>query len=100
MIILLIGAGTYLLRAGSLVLGSRIKWSHQSKEWLSYVSPAVLGALLGPLLLLNEGQWVPMKDNMILVAAIPTIAVAWLTRRLLLTVLAGILFFALANYFM
>ncbi|MNJ64800.1 Branched-chain amino acid transport protein (AzlD) [compost metagenome] len=99
-IILIIGAGTYLLRAGSLVLGSRVKWSERTKEWLSYVSPAVLGALLGPLLLLSEGQWVSIKDNMMLIAAIPTIAVAWWTRRLLLTVVAGIVFFAIVHYFM
>ncbi|MGG4555249.1 MULTISPECIES: AzlD domain-containing protein [Paenibacillus] len=99
-IILLIGAGTYLFRAGSLVLGSRVQWSERTKEWLSYVSPAVLGALLGPLLLLDEGQWVPIKDNIMLLAAIPTIATAWWTRRLLLTVTAGIACFAVLYYFM
>lgn len=99
-VILLIGAGTYLFRAGSLVLGSRVQWSERTKEWLSYVSPAVLGALLGPLLLLNEGEWVPIQDNTLLLAAIPTMAVAWWSRRLLLTVVAGIAFYAIIYYFM
>ncbi|WP_055109140.1 AzlD domain-containing protein [Paenibacillus ihumii] len=98
--ILLIGAGTYLFRAGSLVLGSRVQWSERTKEWLAYVSPAVLGALLGPLLLLNDGQWIPIKDNTMLLAAVPTVAIAWWTRRLLFTVAAGIAFYAALYYFM
>ncbi|AZK48328.1 AzlD domain-containing protein [Paenibacillus lentus] len=99
-IILLIGAGTYMFRAVSLVLGSRMQWSERTKEWLSYVSPAVLGALLGPLLLLNDGQWVPIRDNTMLLAAIPTILVAWWTRRLLLTVVSGIGFYTIVYYLM
>lgn len=93
-IIILIGAGTYLLRAGSLVLGSRVQWSKSTKEWLSYVSPAVLGALIGPLLLLKDGKWIPLAENPMLFAAIPTMIVAWWSRRLLLTVAAGVLFYA------
>lgn len=93
-IIILIGAGTYLLRAGSLVLGSRVRWSESTKEWLSYVSPAVLGALIGPLLLLKDGKWIPLAENSMLFAAIPTMIIAWWSRRLLLTVAAGVLFYA------
>ncbi|OMG45968.1 branched-chain amino acid transport [Paenibacillus macerans] len=99
-IIMMIGAGTYLLRAGSLVLGSRIKWSERTKEWLSFVSPAVLGALIGPLLLLDDGEWIPLMENKMLLAAIPTMAVAWWSRRLLLTVAAGIAFYAAVYYLM
>ncbi|WP_232730018.1 AzlD domain-containing protein [Paenibacillus phocaensis] len=93
-IIILIGAGTYLLRAGSLVLGSRVRWSETTKEWLSYVSPAVLGALIGPLLLLEDGNWIPLEDNSMLFAAIPTMILAWWSRRLLLSVAAGVVFYA------
>ncbi|MGG6312807.1 AzlD domain-containing protein [Paenibacillus macerans] len=99
-IIILIGAGTYLLRAGSLVLGSRVKWSEPTKEWLSYVSPAVLGALIGPLLLLRDGEWMPLADNAMLFAAVPTMLIAWWSRRLLLPVAAGVLFYAGIVYFM
>lgn len=99
-IILAIGIGTYLMRAGSMFLGSRVEWSERTKEWLSFVSPAVLGALLGPLLLLKEGQWIPLAENTVLMAAIPTIIVGWFSRRLLLTVIAGIVFYGLINYLM
>ncbi|MNO84267.1 Branched-chain amino acid transport protein (AzlD) [compost metagenome] len=98
-IIIIIGTGTYLFRAVSLQLGSRIQWSKRTREWLSYVSPAVLGALLGPLLLLQDNQLVSLADNKVLLAAIPTMIVAWTSRRLLLTVTAGIICYAGVYYF-
>ncbi|MBA9085812.1 branched-subunit amino acid transport protein [Fontibacillus solani] len=97
-IIMIIGIGTYLFRAVSLLLGSRLQWSKRTKEWLSYVSPAVLGALLGPLLLLQDDQLVSLTENKVLLASIPTIIVAWSTRRLLLTVTAGVIFYAAIYY--
>lgn len=97
-IIAVTGIGTYLFRAGSLVLGSRVKWNERTKEWLSYVSPAVLGAMLGPVLLLPDNRWVPVTDNAVLLAALPTMLIAWKTRRFLLTVTAGILLYALIRY--
>ncbi|CAA7602658.1 Branched-chain amino acid transport protein (AzlD) [Acididesulfobacillus acetoxydans] len=39
---LFIGAGTYLLRAGSLSLCSRVSWPEWARKWLSFVTPAVL----------------------------------------------------------
>lgn len=97
---LLIGAGTYLLRAGSLSLGSRVSWPEGAKRWLSFVTPAVLGALLGPILLLsNSGHWVPILHNRFLIAAIPTAAVAWISRHLLWTVVTGVLCFAAVVHF-
>lgn len=98
-IIAVTGVGTYLFRAGSLVLGSRVKWNERTKEWLSYVSPAVLGAMLGPVLLLSDNRWVSVTDNAVLLAALPTMLIAWKTRRFLLTVTAGILLYALIQYF-
>ncbi|MBU5671784.1 AzlD domain-containing protein [Paenibacillus brevis] len=97
-IIAVTGVGTYLFRAGSLVLGSRVKWNERTKEWLSYVSPAVLGAMLGPVLLLSDNRWVSVTDNAVLLAALPTMLIAWKTRRFLLTVTAGILLYALIRY--
>lgn len=96
-IIAVTGVGTYLFRAGSLVLGSRVKWNERTKEWLSYVSPAVLGAMLGPVLLLSDNRWVSVTDNAVLLAALPTMLIAWKTRRFLLTVTSGILLYALIS---
>ncbi|KLU60748.1 branched-chain amino acid transport protein (AzlD) [Peptococcaceae bacterium CEB3] len=96
---LFIGAGTYLLRAGSLSLGSRVTWPSWARKWLSFVTPAVLGALLGPMLLLDgKGHWLPVTHNPTLIAALPTVLVAWVSRHLLLTVAAGVVCFAVVSH--
>ncbi|MBE3556633.1 MAG: AzlD domain-containing protein [Firmicutes bacterium] len=36
---LCVGLGTYLIRAGSLLLGSRVVWPSWVVQWLSFVTP-------------------------------------------------------------
>lgn len=96
--ILLIGAGTYLIRGGSLSWGSRMAWPIWVQKWLSFVAPAVLGALLGPLLFLPNSHSVPLMHNPTLIAAIPTALVGWFTRNLLWTVAVGVICFAVISY--
>ncbi len=60
--------------------------------WLRYVPISVIGAMLLPNLLLQEGSLQFNTDNLYLLGSMPTIAVALITRSLFLTVLAGILF--------
>lgn len=93
-VILVVGAGTYLMRAIPLALGSRARLSPGVERWLSFVTPATLGALLGPLLLTPGGVWLAPWQNAALLAAIPTAAVARLTRNLLATIAAGIAAYA------
>lgn len=96
--IFLIGAGTYLIRGGSLSWGSRMVWPIWVQQWLSFVAPAVLGALLGPLLLLPNNHPVPLMHNPTLIAAVPTAVVGWVTRNLLWTVAVGVLCFAMITH--
>ncbi len=93
-VILVVGAGTYLLRAGSLALGGKARLSPGVERWLSFVTPATLGALLGPLLLTPDGALVPPWANAALLAAIPTVVVARLSHNLLATIAAGVIFYA------
>ncbi|MFB5188722.1 AzlD domain-containing protein [Alicyclobacillus fastidiosus] len=95
----IIGLGTYFIRSGSLIGAGRINWSTWFKNWLSFVTPAVLGALLGPLLLLPNSHWEPLFQNTTLWSAIPTALVAWFTRNLILTVASGVVCFAIATHF-
>lgn len=95
---IVIGAGTYLIRAGSLSFGSRIQWPDWAKQWLSFVTPAVLGALLGPILILQNNHLVSPIHNSTLLASIPTALVAWFTKHLLWTVFAGVVSFAIVTY--
>ncbi|MCF8564092.1 AzlD domain-containing protein [Alicyclobacillus tolerans] len=100
LVTLFVGAGTYLIRAGSLSLGSRVQWPDWVRRWLSFVTPAVLGALLGPTLLLHNNQMVPLAHNAMFVAAVPTALVAWWSRHLLWTVAAGVACYALAVHWL
>ncbi len=96
--IIAIGTGTYLFRAGSLSFGSRIAWPLWARKWLSFVTPAVLGALLGPMLLLPNNHFVQPLHNMTLIAAIPTVIVGWFSHYLLATVAIGVICFALLSH--
>jgi branched-subunit amino acid transport protein len=94
LVILVVGVGTYLMRGIPLTLGSRARLAPGVERWLSYVTPATLGALLGPLLLTPGGFLLPPWTNAALLAAIPTAAIARLSRNLLVTIAAGVLLYA------
>ena len=59
--------------------------------WLRYVPISVIGAMLLPNVLLQEGSLQFNTHNFFLLGSIPTIAVALISRSLFVTVLAGIL---------
>ena len=97
LVIFCAGGGTYLLRSVPLVIGSHVPLPGWLKEYISFMTPAILGALLGPSLLLPDGQWLPPWTNATLWAALPTALIAWRTRSLFLTILAGVVCFAIAR---
>lgn len=104
-ILLILGMAlvTYLPRALPLMLLSSRSLNPVIERWLRLIPPAVLAALLAPELLLVKGEagaglfisW----HNVMLMAAIPSFLVAWLSRSFLGTVLTGMLCVALARYF-
>nr|WP_236587956.1 AzlD domain-containing protein [Tumebacillus amylolyticus] len=57
--------------------------------WLRYVPVAVLAAMLAPSLVLQEGHLDFSWSNLYFWVSLPTIAVAWKTRNLFLTVITG-----------
>ncbi|CCO23532.1 AzlD domain-containing protein [Maridesulfovibrio hydrothermalis] len=69
-------------------------------KWLSYVPTAVLSALLMPSLLAPEGAIDLGFDNLYLWVAIPTFAVAMLTRNFFGTVATGMGLVATARFFL
>ncbi len=96
--VMIIGLGTYLFRAGSLSLGSRVKWPVFAQRWLEQVTPAILGALLAPLILTDHSQLIVPWSNAGLIALIPTGLIAWKTKHLLWTVSMGVISFAIIIY--
>lgn len=59
------------------------------KLWLRHVPAAILAAMVCPALLLQDGQWLPVWDNVYLWGALPVAWVAAKTHSLIGAVLAG-----------
>ena len=66
--------------------------------WLRYVPVAVLAAMLLPSLVIADGQAALDWNNLFLWAALPTLFVAWKTRSLFGSVIAGMLVVAVVRY--
>jgi branched-subunit amino acid transport protein len=82
---------TFLPRVLPLVVFSRIQLPDWALRFLSYVPVAVMAALLTQELLTTNNKLVPILHNEKLLAFIPTLLIALITRSLLGTVVAGIL---------
>ncbi|BAS28155.1 AzlD domain-containing protein [Limnochorda pilosa] len=92
---LLLGLATYSARSLPLFLGLRP--SERIARYLRYVAPSVVAALLVPSLLLFDGAWIPPMKNPALLAALPTAWVAYRSRSLGWTTVAGVAAFALLS---
>lgn len=83
------GALTFLTRLSFIYLLGR--W--QPPVWVShalrFVPPAVLTAIIFPEVLMHEGSLFLAVDNLRLWAALVAVLVAWRTRSVLLTIVAG-----------
>ncbi len=86
---------TVIPRVVPLILLSRVTLSDTVVRWLSYVPFAVLAALLGQSVMLNEGRIELPPHNLAPLALLPTLVVAILTRSLIGAVLAGVIAMAL-----
>ena len=88
-LILACAAVTALPRVLPLVLLSRIALPQWLVAWLGYVPIAVLAALLAIEVLIVEGK-PALSGNPAVLAILPALAVATLTRSLIGTVVAGV----------
>jgi branched-subunit amino acid transport protein len=95
LLIVALALGTYLLRLLPLTILSRISLPKRAQEWLRLVPGAVLAASLAQALLVRDERIILAWDNPYVLAALPTFLVAWRTRSVLLTMLAGMAAYAL-----
>jgi len=86
-IIALAALVTWLPRILPLVLLSRMQLPNVVYRWLQHIPIAVMAALLAQELLIREGKLHLQPEQ--LLAALASFVVAFLTRSLLLTVVAG-----------
>ncbi len=93
--ILGLAAGTFLLRIVPLAVLTRVSFPGWLERWLRLIPGAVLAASLAQALLVQEGRIAFSATNVSLLAAVPAFAVAWRTRSVILTMLAGMAAYAL-----
>lgn len=81
---------TYLPRVLPFLLLRKSQLHPWFLAFLSYIPISILSALLIPDLILSHGHLAISMDNQKLLAALPTVVVAYLTRSLYLTVVVGL----------
>jgi len=90
LLIVLSGAITFSHRASFIMLGSRLRLPPVLQRSLAYIPPAVLAAIVAPALLSNAGPSAGPFDVRLL-ALVGAGFVAWRSRDLMLTFVAGML---------
>jgi branched-subunit amino acid transport protein len=97
----LLGMGlvTYLPRLLPVWLLSSRRLPQPVITWLRYVPASVLAALLFPALFTTQGHLNLQLNNLYLLAALPTLLVAWKTRSLFYAVITGMAAIALFRLF-
>lgn len=89
LIFLLGGALTFGMRFSFIYLFGRYEIPLLMRRALRFVPPAVLSAIVFPELLIQSDQLMVTWTNFHLLAGIAAVIVAWITKRTLLTILAG-----------
>jgi branched-subunit amino acid transport protein len=87
--ILVMGVVTYAIRLSMFVLHGRVQLPDWLMRALNYVPAAVLTAIIVPEMVLPNGTLDLSLGNERLLAGLVAIAVAWRTRNVIFTVIAG-----------
>ena len=89
-------AVTFSIRYALLPLSEKVTLSHGMRRALRYVPPVVLTAIIVPAVLIPDGQSYQVTwQNPYLIGAVVTAIIGKTTKNLLVTIIAGMAFFAL-----
>ncbi len=91
LVMLLAGLATFGMRLSFFFLFGRGEIPEQVVRILRYVPPAVFSAIVFPELLMPGGVVDVSLSNLRLIAGLIAALVAWRTRKILWTILAGML---------
>jgi branched-subunit amino acid transport protein len=89
LVMLLGGLITFGMRFSLIYLFGRFQIPETMRRALHYVPPAVLSAIIFPALFLPEKVLDLSLDNTRLLAGLVAIAVAWFSKNILITIVAG-----------
>ncbi len=99
-LIILAGVITYAFRLSFILALERLKMPGWFSRGLRYVPPAVLSAILVPALADWNGKINLSWSNPQIIAGIVAALVAWRTRNVLLTLLAGLSCFLILHFWL
>ena len=88
---------TFGVRYPVLALVSRVELPPLVKDALKFIPPAVLAAIIMPAVVMPTGTVDLSWGNAYLLAGIASALIAWKSRNLLLTIVAGMTLFVLLN---
>lgn len=100
LVMLLGGLMTFGIRFSFIYLFGRFEVPTMIRKALHYVPPAVLSALIFPELFIRDEMLNLSLDNHRLLAGLAAIAVAWVSRNMLMTILAGMITFFMLRAFL
>ena len=98
LIMLVGGVITFLIRFSFVYLFGKFHIPETVRKSLHYVPPAVLSAIVFPELLLVNGTWNLSFENHRLLAGLAAVLVAWFSRNILITILAGMIVLFLLQF--
>lgn len=83
---------TFLLRGSFLLFGTKLELPKSFDRIFRYIPAAILAALVGPAFVKNNGALDYSFTNPFLLAGLIAIVIAWRTKSILITLIAGMLF--------
>lgn len=90
---------TFIPRVLPLILLGNKKLPEKVINWLSFIPAAVLAALLAPTIFLKNGSLFLSLENTALIAFLPTLIIAKITKNIFYTVSGGLIFYILISFF-
>ena len=91
LVMLLGGLITFLMRFSLIYLFGKFHVPETMRKALHYVPPAVLSAIIFPELFLRDENLFLSLDNQRLLAGLVATLVAWWSKNILLTIIAGMI---------
>jgi len=99
LVMLLGGLITFGMRFSLIYLFGRFEIPEMIRKALHYVPPAVLSAIIFPELFIREGALNLTLDNHRLLAGVVAVLVAWFSKNILITIIAGMIALFLLQLF-
>lgn len=88
-VVILVGAGTLLLRFSFIYAIDKIRMPPALQKMLRFIPASVLTAMLVPGVILHQGGVEVLAGKERILAALVAAAVAWKTKNMLLTILVA-----------